>query len=421
MKFLPYAGTVRLSGSKSILQRYLFMASLYHCQTILKPGSVCDDVTEMADAVRACGVSIKTGKAAIKVDSLGLNLHTETTVRFNASATALRFWLGRSLFIKAKTVILISEQLARRPLSPFLDDLQSWGCRVKTTEDNGPEYKLRIEITPPVKVPEEVEIDADVSSQFISGLMMAGTLAEEFFIIRFKQTPVSYLYLKLTEYLARDLNVNLDLDEGEALVQNGRFFRCPQTIMIEPEFSGGAFFHVLSVFTKSGVEVRNPSKYRFQPDWEIISILIEMGARFQDIDGKTCLQAEKLHGIERDMQDNPDLVPLLAVTALFADSPTILNRINRLQYKESDRIKGILNTFKKIGAGYLCGNGSLQIFPYKKRPPKCVLDTQNDHRLVIAFTFLKLHFPQLELSEAESVKKSCPEFFSILASLKQKD
>lgn len=419
MKFLPYAGTVKLSGSKSMLQRYLFMASLYNCQTILKPGSVCDDVTEMAEAVRACGVSVKPGKKALKVDSLGLNLHSETTVRFNASATALRFWLARSLFVKAKSVILISEQLAKRPLQPFLDDLRSWGCKIKTTEGNGSEYKLRIEITPPLEVPEEVEIDADVSSQFISGLMMAGTLTDECFTVRFKQTPVSFMYLLLTEFLMRGLNINVYLDQYVAFMEKGKYLCFPKTALIEPEASGAAFFMVLGNFTKSGIEVINPTRFNLQPDLDIIPILLNMGADIKFGDWPFS-PAKKLHGIERDMQDNPDLVPLLAVLALFADSPTTLKRISRLQYKESDRIKGILNAFEKIGAGYLYGNGSLQIFPYKKRPPKCVLDTQNDHRLVIAFTLLKLHFPQLELSETESVKKSCPEFFSILASLKQK-
>ncbi|MFO7659922.1 MAG: hypothetical protein R6V77_03325 [Candidatus Cloacimonadaceae bacterium] len=421
MKNLPYGGSVNLSGSKSILQRYLFIASLRPCTTILKPGSVCDDVTEMADAVRVCGVKVKQGRDAIAVDSSELKLHYETTVKFTASATALRFWLARALFIKAKTILDVSEELAKRPLLTFIKALKDFGCRVELLEKCSPDCQLRIDITPPDQVPSEVVLDADISSQFISGLMLAGSLAEDHFTIKFKQPPVSYSYLQLTAYLARDLNVNLDLEERGALVQNGRFLRFPETALIEPELSGGAFFLILSVFSRAGIEVKNLSKYRFHPDWEIIAILMDMGAYYKDIDGKTCLQATRLHGIKRDMQNYPDLVPLVAVTALFAETPTVLSGISRLQYKESDRIKGILKAFQTIGAGFLYGSGSLTIYPHKKRPPKAILDTQNDHRLVIAFTLLKLMFPQLELSETASVTKSCPEFFTQLAALKLKD
>lgn len=421
MKFLPYSGIVELSGSKSILQRYLFMASLKPCRTILKPGSDCGDVTEMTAAVRACGVKVKLGTDAIEVDSNELKLHSDTIVKFNASATGLRFWLARALFIKAKTIIDISEELVQRPLLPFVKELQHYGCQVELLDKCSPDCHLRINITPPDQIPSEVVLDADISSQFISGLMLAGSLAEDNFTIKFRQPPVSYSYLELTKYLLLDLHVNVQLEKQLATVQGGGNFRFRKTTVIEPELSGGAFFFILSVFSKAGIEVNSLSKSRFQPDWQIIPFLIDMGAHYQDINGKSCLQATKLHGIERDMQNYPDLVPLVAVLALFADSLTVLSGISRLQYKESDRIKGILNAFQTIGAGFLYRSGSLTIYPYKKRPPKAILDTQNDHRLVIAFTLLKLFYPQLELSETASVAKSCPEFFTQLAALKLKN
>ena len=124
-------------------------------------------------------------------------------------------------------------------------------------------------------------------------------------------------------------------------------------------------------------------------------------------------------GVEIDMQNNPDLVPVIAILALFAESEIVLRHINRLQIKESDRLKGIITAFELIGAEYICEDDYLKVSPLQNEPGVVTLDTQNDHRLVMAFTLLQLHFPQISLSEGKSVVKSCPEFYPELASLKK--
>jgi 3-phosphoshikimate 1-carboxyvinyltransferase len=419
VKLLPYCGTVTLAGSKSILQRYLLLASLKHIKTVLTPGSVCEDVLEMANALISCGVEVSVSERETRIDSTDIDFAKDSVVCFTASATALRFWLARAALANSKSIIYISEQLNGRPLTPFLQMLEQLGCQVSLTSAGNVDYPYTIQISAADKLPETIEIDADISSQFISGLMLAGSANGSVLTLLFRQNPVSYSYLQLTEHVLNECSINTHLTAKSYSAGSRKNLIIKHQINIEPELAAGEFLMALGVFSGRGAGFSYNGQGFFQPDWELESILTEMGAQSlkqKDVHG---FSYSRLHGITYNMENFPDLFPLMAVLALFADSPTTLTGISRLQYKESDRLKGIITAFVQIGANYITGNGTLVIFPYGNEPESVILDTQNDHRLVIAFTLLTLHFPQLALSETSSVAKSCPGFFKMLDSLKE--
>jgi 3-phosphoshikimate 1-carboxyvinyltransferase len=374
----------------------------------------------MSQALVSLGATVMLSSESIAVNSENCALFSTNPipVRFLESATALRFWLARTLITKGKTKVLISEQLKNRPLQVFLDSLSFMGCIITSTLTQETLYPYCIEITPPPEISQITQADSNVSSQFISGLMMIAPLLKDGMNLRFSQLPVSYEYLQLTKDVMSSYSINSYLEEDKILIAGDCHYVSKSHYQIEPELSGGAVLLALGAFSEQGIGIIGKPEAKWHPDWEIISILMDMGCRLLSNGEIVAFSSESLHGISKDMETYPDLVPLTAVLALFADSPTNLINISRLKYKESNRIKGLTKAFDQLDVMYALNDSNLTIYPLTKPPSPAILDTQNDHRLAMAFTILCLHYPQLSISETESVKKSCPEFFTLLARLK---
>lgn len=423
MKYLPYSGIVSLDGSKSVIQRYLFIASLHPLEFTLSPGSICDDVVEMSQAIAALGGRVTISLESISVNTKACNLYPSQSVqyRFKASATALRFWLARSLITKGKTIFHLSEQLKNRPLQVFLDSLVEMGCSIIQSNTNNEEYSSCIEISPPPSLTKITHADSKISSQFLSGLMMIAPMLKEGLSISFSETPVSFEYLMLTKDIMQSLAISSYISENQIIIAGDCTYLSKQKYQVEPELAGGAVLLALGAFSQKGIGINAVIRKRWHPDWEVLSILRNMGCHITMEQETLSISACQLHGITKDMDYYPDLVPLIAVLALFADGKTELTNISRLKYKESDRINGLTKAFDLLDVTYSVNNGSLTILSGVSINKPAILDTQNDHRLAMAFSILCLHYPQLTLSETESVKKSCPNYFTMLAQLKQDD
>ena len=148
-----------------------------------------------------------------------------------------------------------------------------------------------------------------------------------------------------------------------------------------------------------------------QPDAVLLKILRDLGASVRFEGDYVVVQNKTLLGGKFDLSNNPDLVPMLSILGLFCDKPLILNGIAHLRYKESNRLDRLAEELKKCGADINSTENALSIQPLKKTVPEVTLNTCSDHRMVMAYTLLKMVYPQILLSENESVKKSYPEFF----------
>ncbi|HCX73795.1 MAG TPA: 3-phosphoshikimate 1-carboxyvinyltransferase, partial [Candidatus Cloacimonas sp.] len=139
-------------------------------------------------------------------------------------------------------------------------------------------------------------------------------------------------------------------------------------------------------------------------------ILRKMGAKTEVLPSKLKMQYRTLQSIQVDMQNMPDQVPTLAVAALFAKGKTIISQIQHLRYKESDRIGNLITELKKLGAEINYKNNKLIITPLSEKPPTTVLNAHNDHRLFMSFYVISKLWPQIEVQNANCVKKSFPNF-----------
>ncbi len=418
---LPYQGEVSLSGSKSILQRIMLICSIQQTRIELSPGSLCEDVLEMAEALKTLSIMAIVTPDKIIINSecmIPLDKQTEP-VCFKASATAFRFWLARTIICKCDTEIMLSEHLFNRPWQLFAETLKSFGCSVSITDNIDKDYPHHITISQATKAPDDICVDGSVSSQFISGLMLVAPLLPEGLHLRFEQLPVSFEYLKLTGYLLDSFGINCKIEAKEIHIAAGSVYHFPDNYHIESDMSSAAFFLALGAFSENGIKLETGISTRWQPDWAVIDMIEGMGVSIIDTGESITSIRNTLQGVCLNMQDNPDLFPVLAILALFADSASTFNNIARLKHKESDRVSGILEALDLIGAEYDFDHDCLKVFPLKQAPESVTLNTNGDHRLMMAFTLIQLHFPQVLLSESRSVLKSCPEFFSELAQLKK--
>lgn len=442
MKLLQFSGSVSLSGSKSIIQRVMMIAAIQPMNIILYPASRCDDVQELMAAMdRVCGSVRYVGDYIhIVTENKKLPAVLKKQVEFSGSATAFRFWLAYCALKFDECEIEVSSQLASRPHKPLFEALKQLGIELSfyTTERRlirgrkqaQIEYKLfqpqtsyakvrRIKLIKKRKPKKSLAIDSSLSSQFTSALMLTGSYWDAGLKLLIEGETVSREYVNLTGKLMSEFGNNPKQTPKSIQLGSTQRFKPKHQYIIEPDMSTAAFFLCLGAFSAAGIAIECKAKTRWQPDWAILDILRKMGVIITEKASLITAQAGVLTGIDVDMRDNPDLVPVLSILALFAQTQTTLRNITHLKYKESDRIKGIVAALDQISAHYTWEEGNLTVFPYQQIPAPVTLNTCKDHRLVMAFSLLQMSFPQIELSETASITKSCPEFMELLHSLKR--
>ncbi|HPT71757.1 MAG TPA: 3-phosphoshikimate 1-carboxyvinyltransferase [Candidatus Cloacimonadota bacterium] len=408
---VSYGGTVKLQGSKSILQRVMLIASLME-YIELEPFSDCDDVVMMYDILKTFGCRFeKEGQYLKIIQPSHYPYHLEYQI--SGSATALRFWFARAV-INEHTIseIRAVDPLSLRPIKPLLQGLRYLGADIA-----GDRYPYRV--AGKVMNGGEIEITANISSQFISALLMVAPYFQRGLKLKWTTPPVSYGYVKMTITIMRELGVNVIEREKELIVLPGQKYTYAGVYQVEPDLSSASYFAALGAISDQYITIPYHKTNSIQPDFRIFQILIRMGANVQFTGLGYRIIRKVLKGITYDMSTNPDLVPTIACLALLAEGETRLLNVHHLKYKESDRIQALLEEISSIGGKIVYENGNLVIQQLEQAPPARILKTYQDHRLVMAFSLLQVVFPQLRLDDESAVSKSFPGFFIELNKLKK--
>jgi 3-phosphoshikimate 1-carboxyvinyltransferase len=166
----------------------------------------------------------------------------------------------------------------------------------------------------------------------------------------------------------------------------------------------------MGLFSEDGVRIPFIGTFSSQPDFLIIPILIYARADIKLSGRELTTKLSEFKGTLINLRDTPDLLPVLAFIALFAKSISIFNGLEHLKYKESNRVENLIVNFKRLGASVSYEDGKLAVLPLIKAPESVVLDTQNDHRYAMIYYMISLLFPQVSVSETESIAKSYPNF-----------
>lgn len=326
----------------------------------------------------------------------------ETTLNCMESGSTLRFMIPVAAAL-GKDVTFVGEgRLPERPVGEYLKLLPEHNVTVKS------EGGLPLSISGKLKNG-SYEIAGDVSSQYVTGLLLALSVLEGDSAVLLKTPLQSKPYVDMTVKVMKDYGVEIRETDFGYLIHGGQTFK-KIDYTVEGDWSQAAFFLVAGAIggdvTVSGLDMATA-----QGDKKILDVLRNFGALTQVMDGSVRCMKSALQGTVVDASDIPDLVPIIAVLASFSAGQTVIKGAERLRYKESDRIKSVVENLKLIGADVtetndgMIINGGAELHGAR-------LNGYNDHRIVMAFSVAALFLSgETVIDDAQSVNKSYPEFF----------
>ncbi|HET9074481.1 MAG TPA: 3-phosphoshikimate 1-carboxyvinyltransferase [Solirubrobacteraceae bacterium] len=401
---------VEVPGSKSLTNRALLLAAIAHGTSRLANALVADDTVVMRDALSALGVEITQVDSELLVSGLGGPPRGPAEVFCGMAGTVGRFLVPVLAAGEGHFHVDAHLQLRRRPLGPVLDALRAQGAQI--TGDAFP-----LDVHAHGLAGGALSVDTGLSSQFLSGLMLAAVLARAPTSFTF-EAAVSRPYIDLTAAVMGAFGATVHLSERSVSVE-------PTTLRagnyaVEPDASTASYF--LASAALSGTEVTLPRLHRErtgQGDIVLADHLAAMGATLEDTAEGLALRGPeplgatggRLRGVHVDMAAASDVFMTLACVAPFADSPTTIEGLANVRVKESDRLAATAENLRRLGIHVQEGADTLTVHPGCPRSD-VRLPTYGDHRIAMAFALIGARVP-VDLEAPEVVEKTCPSFWEL--------
>ena len=406
----PVTATATLPGSKSLTNRYLVLAALANGTSRLRRPLRSRDTLLMAEALRSMGVSLTDlpGSEPDCDDWLVTPgaLSGETSVNCGLAGTVMRFLPPVAALADGSVHFYGDAQAARRPMAPVINALRSLGA---TVEDDGRgalpftvQGSGRMQGGP-------VTIDASSSSQFISGLLLAGARYEQGITVHHVGKPVpSEPHVDMTVEVLRDAGVIVDDSEPDTWRVEPSEVQSLD-VEVEPDLSNAAAFLAAAVVTGGTVRVPGWPQHTTQAGDAIRDILDAMGADvLLERSGLTVTGNEQISGLDVDLHDAGELTPVVAAIASLADSPSLIRGIGHLRGHETDRLAALSAEINALGGSVEATEDSLRITPKLLRGG--LFHTYDDHRMAMAAGVLGLRVPGVVIENVETTDKTLPSF-----------
>jgi len=406
-------GVITIPGSKSYTHRALILSSLADGESILMNPLRCEDTEHTVQALIKFGIPIFWEKGGVRVQGKGGKFKAiDDKVDLGNSGASMRFLTALAALKKGVTLLDGSERMRKRPMGELLKGLGELGVRA---------YSKKGDNCPPVIVESQglqggtVRIKGEESSQFLSGLMMVAPYALRDVGIEVMGSLASKPYVDLTQDVMSAFGVKIENQEYSSFFVKAGQRYLPQTYWIEGDASNASYFFSAAAVCRGKVKVKGLNPRTIQGDIGFLKILEKMGCSVtRGNDWIEVLDGE-LHGIEMDMNEMPDLVPTLAITAAFAQGKTVIRNIGHLRFKESDRIHALAAELSKMGIRVREGEDWLEI--EGRKPHGAEIETYEDHRLAMSFAIAGLVIPGVKIKGERCVDKSFPEFWEKLQKL----
>lgn len=415
-------GTIRLPGSKSISNRILLLAALAKGVTHVHDLLASDDTAYMLKALGALGVVVKktdnnsyqvTGaEGQFKVHKADLFLGNAGTA-FRPLVAVLALMHG---FYRLSGVTRMHE----RPIGDLVDALRQIGANISYLGNRGfPPLEIK-----PGAIDDDEEVyltvKGDVSSQFLTGLLMALPLTSKKAVIELSSTLISKPYIELTFAQMQRFGVIVKHDEAwqKFILPAQQSYHSPGDITVEGDASSASYFLAAGVIGGGPVRVQGVGSGSEQGDVRFVDALKKMGAYIRM--DKHWIEAGRIHpdlssqsllAIDIDCNHIPDAAMTLAVTALFAKGTTTLRNIASWRLKETDRLAAMSKELQKLGACIEEGADFLRITPPSNGlVPNAAIDTYDDHRMAMCFSLVVFGAP-VRINDPGCVSKTFPDYF----------
>jgi 3-phosphoshikimate 1-carboxyvinyltransferase len=418
----PPSATVTVPGSKSITNRVLVLAALASRESdcVLSGALRSEDTEVMIDCLQKLGFRVEANweLATIRLRKHGsdrLIPQGSANLFVGNSGTTVRFLTAMVSLAPGRYRLDGVKRMRERPIQDLLDALKQLGIEGVSEHGNG---------CPPVVISgngwkgSRVRVRGDVSSQVLSGLLMAAGWSGEDTTITIDGALVSMPYVEMTlDMLAPWIEQYGHVGGADTLwvVSNRR--EPPSSYAIEPDASAASYFWAAAAITGGRVTVAGLSRESIQGDVRFVDVLQEMGCRVEECEAGITVHGGKLCGIDVDMNDISDTVMTLGAVACFAEGPTIIRNVAHIRHKETDRIAALATELRKLGAEVEERPDGLTITP---RPLKgCAVDTYNDHRMAMSLALIGLKVPGVVIRNPGCVAKTYPGFWQDLERLRQ--
>jgi 3-phosphoshikimate 1-carboxyvinyltransferase len=412
----PLDATVSIPGSKSITNRALVLATMAQGRSVIDGVLLSDDTRQMAAALRALGFGLETDEPnhRIVVDGRGGRIGVSgAELNIGGAGTAMRFLAGFVTLGRGRFRIDGNQRMRERPIGGLVDALRTLGVDA-TTEGRAAGPPIVIDTSAMEFEGGEVSIDASLSSQFVSALLMPAPLWRKGLKLTVKgdtARPFIRMTLRLMELWGAHSTV-----KGDTIVVPGNQRYDGRNFTVEPDASSASYFAAAAALVGGRVTITGLARDSIQGDTGVFAILARMGARVTwNPDSVTVSGDGTLSGIDVAMNDMPDMVATVAAIAPFASSPTRIRKVGFIRHHESDRIAALATELRRLGALVREFDDGLEIAPSEIRP--VTIETYEDHRIAMAFAVAGLKLGGMRIRNPGCVAKTYPDFFTDLVAL----
>ncbi len=412
LKPAPRAGFVQVPSSKSLVHRLLICAALGEEKVYLHLRGISDDIAATVQCLNALGAKIEETKDGFSVRPIAEIPQEICDLRCGESGSTLRFLLPLVGALGAKTVFYREGRLSERPLAPLTKELIAHGMKIESDGDrllcqgqlHGGNFAL----------------PGDVSSQFISGLLLALPRLNEESALRIVGKAESAGYIALTEEVLQKSEIQLTHRDHTYHIRGAQRYRLPQSVAAEGDYSGAAFFLCMGALSENGVTADGLLPESRQGDKAVLDVLAQMGAQVKAADHGVTVSRGTLRAVTIDAAQIPDLIPALSVLASVAEGTTHIINGARLRDKESDRIASTAQMLRALGVSVRERPDGLDIVGGKIIGG--TVDPLGDHRIAMAAAVASCASQkEIIVQSSDCVRKSYAAFWNDFAALKEED
>ncbi len=410
-------GSPALPGSKSHTNRALVCAALAEGTSSLSGLLVADDTMAMVDGIEALGATVELDGRGARATIGGIGGRPTVDGRrvdARLSGTTSRFLLPVAAAGSGRTVIDGRPPLRRRPFADLAVALGSLGSAVTAlaVQDH-----LPFEVGGGVEGG-RIEIPGSVSSQFVSGLLLAAPLFSSPVVITLIPPVVSRPYLDMTVDVMADFGVRVECpDELTFVVEPARYQAAAVTI--EPDASAASYFMAAAAITGGTVRIAGLDRSSRQGDVEFADLLAELGADVEVVEGSITVTGKRLGGGRFDLRHISDTAQTLAAVGAFADEAVVVEGIGFVREKETDRIAAIVTELARCGVDAEELADGFVVRPDVARLHGAEIETYDDHRMAMSMSLMGLRVPGIRILDPECVGKTFPDFFDVLETLRR--
>ena len=422
--------SVRVPGSKSLTNRVLMIAALAEGATGLKNALFSDDSSYFAGALRQLGFNISLDPDRSEMNVIGQGgfiPRGEAELFIGNAGTAARFLTAFLTLGNGNYILDGDARMRERPIGDLVSALGQLGAKIAKLQPQavpGLMPGMLQPICPPIHIHAaglpggRAEIAGNISSQFLSGLLMIAPYAHSPIELVVTTELNSKPYVEMTLDVMSDFGVEVTRRGYERFVIAPAHYRSRPTYAIESDASAASYFFAAPAILGGRVRVENITRHSKQGDIAFLDILEQMGCTVvEGNDFVEVIGVESLHGVDVDMRDISDTAQTLAAIAPFADSPTHIRGIEFIRAKESNRISDTCTELNRLGVEVQEHPDGLTIFPCKAIRPANV-HTYNDHRMAMAFALVGLRAAGVRIENPACVSKTFPDYFKILEILR---